>query len=232
MSKSICLRKTEVLRLLSHGECLVVRQCRKHFRPHHWSMLPGYEFRTKVVPVSNGLALRVSHVFRGEEDGVQWFSCPFGPVGSRLVGKETWRTLRKYDDLPGRVLGQYPDVRATIPVQYEVDGVSPNWPKHPTSPLGVLRRSSTLPPELSRLPLTTVSVECRRVQTITEEEALQAGVTPDSEQVLYADGTPSRTYEEISAAEVFAKEWDRYNPRHQWSENPHVWLTVVKVTKE
>jgi len=146
--------------------------------------------------------------------------CPYGRPGDRLVVKETWRTLRCYDDLPPR------DIPRGSPVEYDCDKATMHWPLSQSSPLGVTRPSIFMPRWASRLTLEIVSVRAERLQSITEEDAKAEG----------ANAYENDDYDEVDPGEDqrytyrsgFRTTWDALNAKRGFSWESNCWVWVVE----
>ena len=154
------LHAHEVRCLLDSGECLIVRPVKK--QPERF---PGHTDQVHEVRLA---------VWRG--------AClakpPFGPPGTRLVGREKWAWVGGRD---GHVV-----YAADEPTAVE----SKRWCS-----------SSQMEKQYSRLSPVVVSVDVRRVQTVTEAEALAAGWKNDF------------------CADLFSKAAGRHKLRdHSWLE--------------
>lgn len=154
------------------------------------------------------------------------FCCPCGVVGDRLWVREGWRTYRKYDDMPPR------DLLPIVPIQYEVDGVARNWPKHPTSPLGRYRHARFMPRWASRIDLEITEVRVERLHDI--------GRDGRKAQAVLAEGIPRRAIDrerewfhpDDAPAIAFSRLWDSINgKRAPWESNPLVWAISFKRIK-
>ena len=158
------LHAHEVRCLLDAGECLIVRPVKP--QPDH---IEWFEHQ-------NGWCARVLDDIDGAEKQhhYEMVPCPFGPPGTRLVGKERW-------------------AHTGSKIVYAADEPLPvvrNW----RSPQHMNQMDS-------RLSLVTASVDVRRVQTVTEAEALAAGWTKNV------------------CADLFSKAAGRHKLRdHSWLE--------------
>lgn len=190
-------RKTQTRRVVALGT---------DFQP---SKTPGYDW-----------------TFRGTRRGGRWSGswqdlrdaevltlCPFGAPGHFLYVRETWRTLRCYDDIKPS------DMRSDLPIEYDSDKATVNWPKRQSSPLGVTRPSIHMPRWASRILLEIRGVRVEKLQDITEEDARAEGV----EVVSVAD-VPRNAY--WTCRQDFAQLWDALNAErgYGWDANPWVWV--------
>lgn len=177
-----------------------------------------------------------------------WFGhCPLGVPGDGLVVKETWRR-----GIPSR-----PEWRAAT-LYYQVDDVfrdvrdldAPQvqrWWDQTRSPFNghqwkawLERRCSpvTMPRWASRITLEVTDVEVRRVQSITDEEAIAAGCIDggctscgeSSHPGPCGCDDPSPNYVDDFAGKWIARHgWIAgHGKRYPWHSNPWAWCASVK----
>ena len=165
---------------------------------------------------------------------------PFGPVGSRLYGRETWAPADNWDkgyDLDDPALVGY---RADGQVwncetpddKWLFDGWKHFAPWFAKSG-GKWRSSATMPMWASRITLEVTALSVFRVQDITEELARREGVSPDAEPCDHPRlsckeaGCIGREWAGHRAN--FAQAWiDAHGPE-SWSRNDWVWGVGYKL---
>lgn len=155
--------------------------------------------------------------------------CPFGVPGDRLIVKETWAARASEDfclhDLPYRTKGDWiiGDVCLNhmdgVPMEYvyRADGTEkpPFW-----------KPAACMPRYASRLSLEVVSVAVRRVQEISEAEAMAEGVEWYS-GVDYGIGHIG------SYRAGYCNLWDQIHGHGAWERNDWVRaVTFKRVEKE
>ena len=167
-SKSLCLRSPEVLRLDSHGECLWVRAVKFHKPFERHASWPIMELARDGMPIFWGATPS-----QGMRDCLNYdhgMPCPFGAVGDVVCGKESFQIGHETGGSPRRFtfLRETGKTDRDGIVFYRAD-------RHNQVPCW--RPASMMPAWASRFPsLRIARVECRMVSTITEEEAVAAGV--------------------------------------------------------
>ncbi len=91
-------------------------------------------------------------------------------VGDRLYVREAWRSEAAYDDLAPASMG------GEEPIRYEADGSHQSWGYPAISNLGRYRQGMHMPRWASRITLIVADVRVRRLQEISEPDALAEGV--------------------------------------------------------
>lgn len=257
-TKSLPLRDHEVLRLLSHGEVLVVRA------------VSGIDHTDQHLHIEyRDTAWADEH----DSHGVGWYAwrdyCLYGNTndvrqryaripnqsgqpGDTLVGKETWCLLdrdhwwddRKPKDYVYDLGSRFGKRRNAIAYKANTDTEGDAIRKE----YGYKWRSSAVMPAwASRFALRIVSVECRRVNTIKTAEAFATGIDVDERLCGHAEECRLDTwpgvgaYRDDESSEAGGKPWgectcvlDRF--REDWNRrNPRVqfevgyaWFMVIK----
>jgi hypothetical protein len=142
------------------------------------------------------------------EDTDKYFDCPFGPIGTRIVGKEIWLSAG-YDNYGQDKLKQY--------LFYKADGWAKGKMKdwgmaHSKIPPNLIWRLSTsMPSWASRITLINAGVKCKQVNKITYAEMKAAGF----EAVEQFDG-------------CFAEVWNHYNAPKYPFESAYGWRLKFK----
>ena len=139
---------------------------------------------------------------------------PFGAVGDVLLGKEAWQRFME-DEVPtGHPHGPQdtmgrpsnPEIKSHI--YYRADGEL----IHPDQGRACWCPAQHMPQWAVRIRLRVESVACKRVQEITEGDAMACGYDPTDGAFIF---------------DRCRKQWDADNPRHPWAENPWCWLARV-----
>jgi hypothetical protein len=165
--------------------------------------------------------------------------CPFGQVGDRLWGRETWKYYDWCEDGQPKIAFAaddatcWPDVpeewqervfniwgELSVPENYDID--------HMASDRG-WRPSTQMPRWASRILLEIVSVRVERLCGISHEDAVCEGVVPSEKegyawQVPYNGGLIHTT----TAAKAFAWLWRDIHGEESWDANPFVWVVEFK----
>lgn len=143
------------------------------------------------------------------------FTCPFGDEGDRLWVRETWQ--HEANGCDDHRCGQPTHIfyRAT-----EVAPETMTW-----------RPSIFMPRWASRLALVVTKVRAERLHSITEEECVREGVTPEAHAIKIAaikggrfEGKPHRAQ--------FVHGWTKIHlarEHYQWDANPWVWVIDFRV---
>jgi hypothetical protein len=129
--------------------------------------------------------------------------------------------MRKWDDLPPR------GIPHDVPIQYEADGFSANWPKLPTNPLGRYRHARFMPRWASRLALEITSVKVERLQAMSFDDWVAdfcpSYVEQEKARISFTGWDNQRT--------MAAESWDKINGRRfPWVSNPWVWAVSFRRT--
>lgn len=111
---------------------------------------------------------RYWHLVGPEHPGDRYvIPCPLGGPGSQWVGREKWRLGGAFIDTK---LSEFHDPADVLlnHVHYAADDIEEHF-------VGQYRSSTSMPLWATRIRKTTTRVELRRVRTITEAEAIEAG---------------------------------------------------------
>ncbi len=155
-----------------------------------------------------------------------YFAPPYA-VGDVLLVREAFRTMRKYDDLPPSALSR------DVPIQFEADDFSPNWPPRPRSPIGRYRAARFMPRFVARLFLRVNDVRVQRVQDISEADAQAEGIQRLNLGPNEMCGWPVHPFTS-SYRDAYAKLWDTLNLKRgfSWASNPWVFAyTFERIEK-
>lgn len=164
---------------------------------------------------------------------------PYGYIADKLWVRESWRALSPYDGVKPSELPE-----DTI-IYYEADslfGEKAMWlapPEEKGSVWGKKRPSIFMPRWACRYHLTIENIDIRRLQDITEEEAIQEGIDHLGNGLYknYMAGTgwewhSNKGDPELGGSPVmsFASLWDSINGKAKlngnpidWDANPWVW---------
>ena len=144
--------------------------------------------------------------------GDRSIACPYGEAGDRLWVRETWATVKWFDDT--NAASCWKNERPPA-LYFAADTGAYLTSEH----RGRWRPSIHMPRWASRLTLEVVSVRVERVQDISEADALAEGI--DWAGCNHAYG------QTISA---FAGLWDSINDArgYGWKVNPWVWVVEFK----
>lgn len=159
--------------------------------------------------------------------------CPYGGLGDRLIGWETWKTNERYDqcapitiDSGARILFMADE--SIYRLGRPFIGSPPQW--------GKTRPGIHLPFKFARLRLEIVQVWPSRLHDMTEEMAIQEGVAitiEDEDHAHFHDDSPS------PAVLAYERLWDSINaaprgdkPGRPWSGNWWVWRIQFRLAQE
>lgn len=148
---------------------------------------------------------------------VHKYKCPYGAPGDTLWVRETWATVKTYDNLnPSKIprgsAGRWPSVwYAADPGEAGLYSLR----KHNYQFLGKTRPSIFLPRWASRTNLLVKNIRVERVQDITYLDAIAEGMDKD---------WPEKSYRDL---------WDKLNAKrgYGWDVNPWVWVIEFEVMK-
>ena len=115
--------------------------------------------------------------------------CPYGAPGDRLWGREAYRTLAKYDNLPPR------EVPTTAPIWYEADGKAP-------PEFGRYRHGRFMMRWMSRIIREVTSIAVERLHDISKVDSLREGIEVDHHVVVGAHCAGGR-HSEITEPRYF-----------------------------
>ncbi|MBP7622413.1 MAG: hypothetical protein KA763_00465 [Xanthomonadales bacterium] len=139
------------------------------------------------------------------------FPCPYGQPGDRLYVRETWRAMRKHDEIAPR------DIPVGDPVEYVADefrGFN-----------GKTRTAIHMPRWASRIDLEVTGVRVERLQDISTWDAEAEGVNPCENPNGY------QTDEETANQAAFRRLWGSINGADSWAANPWVWVVEFRRIK-
>lgn len=170
------------------------------------------------------------------EDASEYFTGPY-PVGTELWVRETWRTFNILDrEKPS-------EMPLKTPIQFRADNVFLHSDATPDFHLsGRWRPSIFMPRWASRITLRVTDVRAKRVQDISEEDALAEGVreiTKDGmvkKYAVYDFGDYSSTpWQDMprDTKTAFRVLWDSINAKrgYSWKSNPWVWCYTFERIK-
>ena len=146
-------------------------------------------------------------------------SCPYGQSGDRLWVRETWQgplldedqmIERQENELEAFKRPEFCVYRATDELYaIDDDGNELGW-----------RPSIHMPRWASRITLEITGVRVERLQEISEEDALEEGIT-------YND-LPNNGLDPMQASTWFRGLWEEINGPGSWDANPWVWVIEFK----
>lgn len=165
--------------------------------------LAGWKLGEKR-PNVNAETLREEWLFRAEVNPArfEWRPCPYGQPGDRLWVREAWRAPTSCDELPPRSISDSEAVRF---IADEVIGSDPGFGKG--------RPGMFMPRWASRITLEITGVRVKRLQDISEADAVAEGVTAGKYHGL--DRANARAYSYL---------WESINGPGSWDANPWVWV--------
>lgn len=139
--------------------------------------------------------------FRNYSEGVsQIVKCPYGQPGDRLWVREMWSNLWN----PGNDPAIY--YRANNDTPREIEKGNEKW----LSPIHMPRWAS-------RITLEVVRVQAKRVQEISESDAL-------------AEGFPIDEWQKFYAIDWFQTIWNSINAKRGWGWEVNPWVWMVEFT--
>lgn len=141
----------------------------------------------------------------GELSTVQRFFPPHKP-GDQLWVKETWRTIKDYNNLKPI------DLHEITPIYYEADERTIASSLH----AGRIRQSIFMRKFMSRITLQISDVRIQRLQDISEEDAGNEGAGFILAEHEYLDGNPDQY------RQCFQILWNSINGQGAWDQNPFV----------
>ena len=154
--------------------------------------------------------------------------CPFGQVGDRLWGRETWMYLLGDDN---RDQCSYRADAPSVSFDSEARDYGLKW-----------RPPINMPRSASRILLEVASVKVQRLHDISEADAQAEGIkalSKDGRTVKYGvpdrDGLPGNDdygwhwHNWLSSAVLAYRQlWDQINGYGLWEENPWVWVVEFR----
>ena len=153
------------------------------------------------------------------DDGLRWWSCPYGQAGDALWVRETWLAVpaTAYRHSEGVVQTVNPDdLNYAAIYAAGWDRSIPKW-----------RPSIHMPRWASRLTLDVSHVRVERLQDISEADAIAEGlewVAPGMWSVV--GHLPILGHDPRA---VYAELWDHINGAGAWAANPWVWVVSFSV---
>lgn len=155
-------------------------------------------------------------------------NCPYGQPGDRLWVKETFWAYGRWETRFSKKKGrdewhfidmtrecdrsyQYAADNPDVPAAHDRSGVNPGWWKR--SPL-------FMPRHVSRIMLEITDVRVERLNDISEQDALEEGIT-------YND-IPNNGLDPMRARTWFRGLWESINGGGSWDKNPWVWVIELK----
>ena len=146
-------------------------------------------------------------------------SCPYGHPGDRLWVRESWRTLREFDDWqPGKM-------PPTAPLRYEADGQY----RGPQFEPGRLRQGLFMPRWGSRMELEITEVRLQKLQDITEPEAVAEGVQVVRNGVTKNDYLADEEDKDLlGAVDLYRAVWESLHGVGSWDQNPWIWVVTFQ----
>lgn len=137
---------------------------------------------------------------------------PFGVVGERLWGRETWSTHAAFDAMP-------PSSLTTRSIHYWAKGKAKT---------GKRRTSISMPRWASRISLEITNIRIERLNDISQADAIAEGA-PRSHSSI--DAVSKRFGFTDFSRSWFAQSWDLANCIGSWDKNPWVWVVEFKVAQ-
>lgn len=236
-----------VLAILSGSKTQTRRAMRAQPSEHHWQSIPGYELkRSKIVTINERCAVKFSHSIpqnREWDTALDWLLCPYGQPGDQLWVREAWRTLKQWDSMPPRDLGEGSGL------WFQADRTEEDARNIFA---GKLRPGMFMPRWASRIQLEITGVRAERLQSISEADAMAEGCAADIPTVWWqgykdcgdnmgwihqqAEGEtppawmiePHRMaptpWLDRSARDHYRTLWASINGFESWDANPWVWV--------
>lgn len=150
--------------------------------------------------------------------------CPFGQVGDRLWGRETWMYLLGDDN---RDQCSYRADAPSVSFDSEARDYGLKW-----------RPPINMPRSASRILLEVVSVRVERLRDISEADAIAEGSYLDRCACLprSKDRTPMHAAFKLETCHIHGSEfshlWESINGVGSWDDNPWVWVIEFKRIQE
>jgi hypothetical protein len=196
--RPLTLRPHEARRLAECGEVLIVR-------PVEWPKLPTWCDSSRDYNVLVG---GLPYQRRYDVSGLALealVACPFGSVGDVLWGREAY-----YDRGDYAAIGRLHEERYV----YAADGKKDGW---------LLHQAVHMPRTASRFPrLAVAKVECRRMRSVTEEEAIQAGVECNTDDGVRYFGPQDR------GDCRFEVEFAKLHGPTAWADDAFCWFVAMR----
>lgn len=212
--KFIILKPHEVRCLQDKGEVLVVRALPK--QPGTDQVIAGNDQDVFSICTHDGTS--------GFQE-TRNITCPFGVAGEKRWVKETfssdWDGKRKF-----RWVHYKSDMTARQEVLEDHDK-RPMYEQFFQSGCDKFKSPYFMPQWASRFTIENTRIECRQVQSISEDEAKMSGIAPvgdgwkayDDEDGFYAE--PVNSFDSL---------WESQHkkPPLDWGSNPYAWFVWVK----
>lgn len=150
--------------------------------------------------------------------------CPYGKPGDRLWVRETWATIKEYDELSPSKITLYDRPPMLAYAEWTGAAREAQW-------RGRWRPSIHMPRWASRLTLEITEVRVERVQEISESDALAEGIDNTWKHASWLDD--SGIWQPHTPITWFAGLWDSINLKrgYGWDSNPWVrCITFKRVT--
>ncbi len=158
--------------------------------------------------------------------------CPYGPVGDRLWGRETFFAYGRWETRFSAKKGrdewhfidmtlecgrayQYAADAPDVPLADNRGGVLPGWWRRP---------AIFMPRAASRITLEVTGVRIERLQDISEADAVAEGTFPGEYEFDNGEGTET-------AIESYRCLWNSINGAESWGANPWIWVVEFKRIK-
>jgi hypothetical protein len=165
------------------------------------------------------------------------FGCPYGAVGDRIWGRETWAVVSHAFDDDGLMIDYVPDRPAKAVHEkpfgngyysghaiYAADGGF-TWGNDDGCLDGrsCWKPSIHMPRWASRITLEITSVRIERLNDISEADAITEGFTSTAQLTASGDD-----YTGLYASDRFADTWQSIYGAESWNANPWVWVIEFK----
>ena len=159
--------------------------------------------------------------------------CPYGEVGDTLWVRETWATLKYWDNTKPSKIDQFRNPK----IWYIADEPTPSETKcNPWNGgnIGKVRPSIFMPKWACRIFLEITNIRVERVQEITPKDCIAEGITLISGKRNLSPASAYKDYsgqvEKCGAVASFCTLWDSINiKRAPWKDNP--WVFVISFKK-
>lgn len=216
--RSIILKEWEVRAFLDKRKTLIVRPMKPQPNP-----FPCWWPHEQVTPSGAWVGntwhwASESHFVKGTVD-----LCPFGTVGDRLIGKETWwhyklTEIEQAGFVGGTILkGRHADVY----------GYHPNLDFRPYDyPIWKKRSPALMPRWASRFLFDVISVRVMRVQDVREDDVRELGFNFVSGSYEADCFTPNERTRRMR--DNFSVQWSADFPKYPYDSNPWIWIAEVR----
>ena len=171
-------------------------------------------------------------VANGDEQDIiasaKTFVCPYGQPGDRLWVREThfafgrWET--RFNDKKGRDEWSFVDITQECGRQYSYPATGPRGVAHKRdsgiTPTWWERPSIFMPRAASRITLEITGVRVKRLQDISDSDALAEGIDA-------GESLPMGCTKDAGRA-AYSALWESINGPDSWAANPWVWVIEFK----